>query len=220
MQNVIFSLLGNFPGWRRSNAALPGAGADLPPTASGGTAFTLGRMRTIAAPPCVLEPQLAAHAHEMFAVLSDPAIYEFENAPPIDEEWLRKRYERLESRGSSDGTQQWLNWVIRLQGGKLAGYVQATVLPDRTAYVAYELNSQYWRQGIGSSAVRAVLQELHDQYGIAVVVSVLKAKNYRSEALLRKLGFVQADEEQAARHRDEPDELVMVKAGLAGANAA
>ena len=52
-------------------------------------------MRTIAAPPFVLEPQLAAHAHEMFTVLSDPAIYEFENTPPIDEEWLRKRYERL-----------------------------------------------------------------------------------------------------------------------------
>jgi ribosomal-protein-alanine N-acetyltransferase len=172
-------------------------------------------MRTIAALPSVLEPQLAAHAHEMFTVLSDPAIYEFENAPPTDEEWLRKRYERLESRGSSDGTQQWLNWVIRLPGGKLAGYVQATVLPDCTAYVAYELNSQYWRQGIGSSAVRAVLQELQDQYGVATFIAVLKATNYRSEALLRKLGFVPAGEEQAAQHRDEPDELVLVTAASA-----
>jgi RimJ/RimL family protein N-acetyltransferase len=177
-------------------------------------------MRTIAAPPSILEPQLAAHAHEMFTVLSDPAIYEFENAPPINEEWLRKRYERLESRGSSDGTQQWLNWVIRLPGAQLAGYVQATVLPDRTAYVAYELNSQYWRQGIGSSAVRAVLQELQDQYGVANFMAVLKAKNYRSEALLRKLDFVPAGEEQAALHRDELDELVLVKSVLTAANAA
>jgi RimJ/RimL family protein N-acetyltransferase len=177
-------------------------------------------MRTIAAPPSILEPQLAAHAHEMFTVLSDPAIYEFENAPPINEEWLRKRYERLESRGSSDGTQQWLNWVIRLPGAQLAGYVQATVLSDRTAYVAYELNSQYWRQGIGSSAVRAVLQELQDQYGVANFMAVLKAKNYRSEALLRKLDFVPAGEEQAALHRDELDELVLVKSVLTAANAA
>lgn len=174
-------------------------------------------MRTIVAPPCILEPQLAAHAHEMFDVLSDPAIYEFENAPPVNEEWLRARYERLESRGSGDGTQQWLHWVIRLPGGKLAGYVQATVLPDRTAYVAYELNSRYWRQGIGSSAVRAVLQELREHYGVADFIAVLKAKNYRSEGLLRKLGFVPASEEKAARHRDEPDELVLVlvKASLA-----
>ena len=177
-------------------------------------------MRTITAPPYVLEPQVAAHAEEMFAVLADPAIYEFENAPPPDEEWLRKRYERLESRGPSDGSQQWLNWVIRLPGGELAGYVQATVLYDRAAYVAYELNSQYWRQGIGSSAVLAVLQELQDQYGVAVFLAVLKAKNYRSEGLLRKLGFVTASEEQAALHRDGPDELVLVKSGLAAENAA
>ena len=177
-------------------------------------------MKTIAASRCVLEPLIAAHAHEMFAALSDPAIYEFENAPPISEDWLTERYGRLESRGPNDGTQLWLNWVIRLPGGKAAGYVQATVLPDRSSYVAYELNSEYWRQGIGSSAVLAMLRELQDQYGVETFVAVLKAKNYRSEGMLRKLGFVQASEEQDARYRDEPDELVLVKTSAGVANAA
>jgi RimJ/RimL family protein N-acetyltransferase len=157
----------------------------------------------LAAPPYVLELQLAAHAQEMFTALSDPAIYECENAPPIDEEWLGKRFERLESRGSSDGTQQWLNWVIRPPGGNLAGYVQATVFQDCSAYVAYELNSQYWRQGISSTAVQAVLQELRDRCGVATFIAVLKARNYRSEALWRKLGFVPASDEQVAQHRDD-----------------
>jgi [ribosomal protein S5]-alanine N-acetyltransferase len=183
-------------------------------------AQTLGRMRTITAPPYVLEPQFAGHAHEMFAVLSDPAIYEFENAPPVDEEALRKRYERLERRSSGDGAQRWLNWVIRVPGGKLAGYVQATVLPDLTAYVAYELNSQYWRQGIGSNPVRVMLKELRAQYGTETFIAVLKAKNYRSVALLHKLGFAPASEALATRHRDEPDELVMVKSSACTANAA
>jgi RimJ/RimL family protein N-acetyltransferase len=169
-------------------------------------------MKTITTSRCVLEPQVVAHAPEMFAVLSDPAIYEFENAPPVTEEWLAQRFERLESRGPSDGSEQWLNWVIRLPDGKLAGYVQATVLPDHTSYVAYELNSRYWRQGIGSSALGAVLQELQEQHDVELLVAVLKAKNYRSEGLLRKLGFVPASSEQEARHRDEPDELVLVKA--------
>lgn len=176
-------------------------------------------MRTLPIPPYVLEPQVAAHAHEMFAVLSDPAIYEFENAPPVDEEWLRKRFERLESRGSSDGTQQWLNWVIRLPNSKLAGYVQATVLPDRSAYVAYELNSQYWRQGIATSAVMAVLQELQHHNGVVGFIAVLKVRSCRSETLLRKPGFVPACEEQAALHRNEADELVMVKSVADVANA-
>lgn len=43
-------------------------------------------MRTVTTPRYVLEPQVAAHAHELFAVLADPAIYEFENAPPASEQ--------------------------------------------------------------------------------------------------------------------------------------
>jgi RimJ/RimL family protein N-acetyltransferase len=159
----------------------------------------------------MLEPQVVAHAHDMFVVLSDPAIYEFENEPPPSEEWLRNRFQLLDSRRSGDGREQWLNWVIRLPGGSLAGYVQATVLENRSAFVAYELNSKHWRQGIGSSAVRAMLQELHIQYDVTDFIAVLKAANYRSKALLEKLGFSVASLEQQVLYRDEPDELVMLQ---------
>lgn len=169
-------------------------------------------MRVIETSRCTLEPLVAAHAHEMFSVLSDPAIYEFENAPPVSEAWLRQRYERLEARVSGDGAEQWLNWVLRLPSGELAGYVQATVLPDATALVAYELASRHWRQGIGSAAVEAMLQELQEAYRVHTFIAVLKARNFRSLALLRKLGFRPADSEQEARYRDEPDERVMVRA--------
>ncbi len=47
-------------------------------------------MRTIEAGPLTLVPQTRAHAEEMFAVLSDPAIYTYENAPPPSLEWLRE----------------------------------------------------------------------------------------------------------------------------------
>lgn len=148
----------------------------------------------------------------MFRVLCDPAIYEFENKPPPSEEWLAKRYGRLESRESGKGDEKWLNWVVRLPSGILAGYVQATVLQSGVAYLAYELNSRHWRQGIGRSAVRAMLDELHCQYGVEHFVAVLKASNYRSEALLRSLGFSPAAAAEQARHRDDIDELVMVRA--------
>ena len=171
----------------------------------------LGRMKTIFCTPYVLEPQVAAHAHDMFLVLSDPAIYEFENEPPPNEEWLGSRFKRLESRCSSDGKEQWLNWVIRLPSGSLAGYVQATVLEDHSAYVAYELNSEHWRQGIGSSAISAMLLELQAQYGVTNFIAVLKASNFRSVALLKKLGFFAASPEQQALHRDESDERVVLK---------
>ena len=177
-------------------------------------------MKTVFCAPYTLEPQLAEHAHEMFGVLSDPAIYEFENCPPSSEEWLKTRLARLESRRSSDGKEHWLNWVIRLPTGCLAGYVQATVVEDGTAYVAYEINSEYWRKGIGSCTVLAMLQELEAQYDVIEFVAVLKAKNYRSKALLLKLGFSAADPVQQEWHRDEPDELVMFKSPSSTTNAA
>jgi [ribosomal protein S5]-alanine N-acetyltransferase len=61
----------------------------------------------------VLEPQVGAHAAEMFAVLSDPALYEFENAPPESQAFLERRFSLLESRVSPSGAEHWLNWVIR-----------------------------------------------------------------------------------------------------------
>ena len=166
-------------------------------------------MRALQTPLCTLEPQVAAHASEMFRVLADPAIYEFENEPPASEAWLAERYRRLESRRSADGSEHWLNWVVRLPAGELAGYVQATVQPDGVALVAYELNSRHWRQGIGRSAVQAMLDELQAQYGVHSFVAVLKARNFRSEGLLRHLGFVPAGAVEAAAYRDDADELVM-----------
>jgi ribosomal-protein-alanine N-acetyltransferase len=146
-------------------------------------------MNRVDAGTLVLEPQLSAHAAEMFEVLSDPAIYEFENSPPVSAVWLAERFARLESRASPDGTEQWLNWVIRLPTGALAGYVQATIASDGTAHIAYELGSRFWRQRIGSAAVRAMLAELDSAYGVQTFAATLKERNYRSLALLRSLGF-------------------------------
>ena len=166
-------------------------------------------MRSVVAALCSLEPQVVAHAAEMFGVLSDPAIYEFENSPPTSEAWLARRFAKLESRTSEDRSEQWLNWVVRLPTGKLAGYVQATVQSEGVAYVAYELASKYWRQGIGSCAVQALVGELATQYEVRTLLAVLKAKNYRSLALLRHLGFSAASHGQVAATAAEPDELVM-----------
>jgi len=159
--------------------------------------ITTGRLR--------LEPQLAAHAEEMFTVLSDPAIYEFENAPPRSVDWLRQRYARLESRRSPDGKQRWLNWILRLASGEALGYVQATVLPDGRAAIAYELASRYWGRGLAREACEAMLAELAGSYGVREAHAVFKARNHRSLRLLQRLGFVPAGGDM------EPDEMRMTR---------
>ena len=152
-----------------------------------------------------LEPQLQAHADEMFGVLSDPAIYRFENQPPASLAWLQQRFARLESRLSGDGSEWWLNWVLRLRPGRrdapdlpggpgaLIGYVQASLHIGADgrpqAWVAYVLASAHWQQGLATEAVAAMLDELAGPYGVRRALAVFKRDNQRSASLLQRLGF-------------------------------
>jgi len=166
-------------------------------------------MREILADGLKLEPQTAAHAVQMFAVLSDPAIYDYENTPPPSLEWLRGRFCKLESRTSADGSEQWLNWVIRLPSSELAGYVQATIRSNGCAAIAYELSSAYWGRGIARRAVQAMITELGKQYHVRTLTAVLKGENLRSLRLLERLGFSLASLELHAKHKLEPGEILM-----------
>ena len=170
-------------------------------------------MRAIDAGVLSLEPQTVEHAEEMFAVLSDPAIYEYENQPPASLEWLRTRFGKLESRRSTDGTEQWLNWVVRIAGGGLIGYVQATVRADGSAAIAYELSSAHWGQGLARRAVEAMLVELVARYRVAAFVAVAKRENFRSLRLLERLGFAPADSNRQALSEIESDEVLLVRDG-------
>jgi RimJ/RimL family protein N-acetyltransferase len=168
-------------------------------------------MRTLRTNLCTLEPQVVAHAAEMFEVLSDPAIYEFEGVPPPSVERLANGYKLRESRVSTDGREKWLNWVVRLPTGELTGYVQATVLQSGASYVAYEFASKHWRKGIGRASVTAMVGELIGTHNVSLLVAVLKTANYRSMGLLRSLGFQTGTIEDAKTFEAEVDESVMVK---------
>jgi ribosomal-protein-alanine N-acetyltransferase len=166
-------------------------------------------MHAIKTDSLTLEPQRAAHAEEMFVVLSDPAIYEHENEPPPSLEWLRARFTKLESRRSPDGQEQWLNWVIRLPTSELIGYVQATVRANGRAAIAYALCSAYWGRGLARQAVQAMISELVEHYQVRSLSAVLKRENVRSRRLLERLGFSLASPEQHVEHSVEPSELLM-----------
>jgi [ribosomal protein S5]-alanine N-acetyltransferase len=146
-------------------------------------------MRQIETPRLLLEPQVAAHAEAMFDVLSDPAIYEFENASPASLAWLRERFAKLETRHSGDGCEDWLNWVVCERGGGPIGYVQATVQAGGRAFIAYEMASAFWGRGLGREAVTAMIGELVAAYRVHTVQAVFKRANFRSRRLLEALGF-------------------------------
>ncbi len=164
-------------------------------------------MNVLQADGLTLEPLRSAHAEAMFAVLADPAIYEFENAPPPSIEWLRDRYVRLEARRSVDGSERWLNWVVRQPGGEPIGYVQATVRADGTAIVAYEFASRFWGQGLARRAMARMLDELSANYAVRTAFAIFKQRNVRSRRLLDRLGFEPIGSERSGASVEDDEAL-------------
>ncbi len=151
-------------------------------------------MRTLRTGDLMLEPQVAAHAAELYPLLVDPEMSRYlDTEPPSDPAWLAERFAKLETRLSADGTQHWLNWVIRAPGHGLVGFVQATVYADtradRCADIAYELGRPFWGRGWAARATTAMLHELADSYAVQRAFATVDHRNLRSIKLLTRLAF-------------------------------
>lgn len=151
-------------------------------------------------PRVVLETLVPAHAAEMFPVLADPAIYHhLDYGPPASVAALQALYTRLEAGRSPDGHEVWLNWLVRrLDDGTPAGYVQATVMPGRLAWVGYVFAPRHWGQGLASEAMREVLARLARDHPVPQLLAVAEVANTRSIALLTRLGFEAAAADDVA----------------------
>ena len=169
-------------------------------------------MRSLEAEDLLLEPLLATHAEAMFPLLGDAELYRWiDEAPPADVANLRARYARLETRTSADGRQHWLNWVVRRPGQPPLGYVQATVLEDGSAWVAYLLGSAHQGLGVATRATAAMLAHLEAAYGATRLLANVEAGNGPSIRLLQRLGFRAATAEEAAAHRPTATERIFVR---------
>jgi [ribosomal protein S5]-alanine N-acetyltransferase len=170
------------------------------------------RMRTLPTAGLVLEPLTVAHAEEMFEILRDPELYRYlDDQPPAGVEPLRERYARLQSRASADGTQRWLNWVVREPGQPALGFVQATVLEDGSAWIAYLLGSRHGGRGLATKATAAMLEHLASDYAVVRQLAIVEAGNLRSIRLLERLGFRAMSADEAARHEPTASERLFVR---------
>jgi [ribosomal protein S5]-alanine N-acetyltransferase len=156
-------------------------------------------MQTLHTPRLVLEPRVAAHADALYPLLADPRQREFHDDDPVSLEALRERFRKGQSRRSPDGREQWLNWALVLRGGdgSAIGFVQATVLEDRRAWVAYAVATPLWGQGLATEAMRAMVEHLMSHYAATCCMATVDQRNQRSWRLLERLGFARADVAQA-----------------------
>jgi RimJ/RimL family protein N-acetyltransferase len=140
----------------------------------------------------LLEPLDVAHAVEMVEVLASPALYEWTGgeAPTVAD--LEARY-RVQSIGESpDGTEGWLNWVVRVAAsGGAAGYVQATLTVDDDAMVAdvaWVVGVAHQGHGLAREAAQAMVSWLEGQ-GVGTVHALIHPENAASGAVAHRLGM-------------------------------
>ena len=139
----------------------------------------------------VLEPLVANHADLLYESLRDDALYTFiPDDPPTSASALADRYRWLEVRRSPDGQERWLNWAVRRHaGGDYVGTVQATVLPDGTALIAYVVFTRFQRRGFAFEACQALIAYLEGDLGATTLVAEIDTRNTASIALVERLGF-------------------------------
>ncbi|MEU9458689.1 MULTISPECIES: GNAT family N-acetyltransferase [unclassified Streptomyces] len=106
-------------------------------------------------------PLRVAYAHEMAAVLGDPALHTYTGGAPETADELRARYGR-QTAGSPDPGTRWWNWVLRVRDeGGLAGYVQATVdVPGAAAEIAWVVGTRWQGRGYAKEAAEGLVTHL------------------------------------------------------------
>jgi RimJ/RimL family protein N-acetyltransferase len=139
-----------------------------------------------------LEPLQAAHADALFVPLTDERIYQWISPPPpVDLETLRRAWSLRESRLAPDGSEAWLNWIVRRSlDGAYVGRVDATVDSANIATnFGYTLLPDYWGQGYATECSRCVVEHFARQ-GVREVRAYVTRGNAASERVLTKAGFI------------------------------
>jgi ribosomal-protein-alanine N-acetyltransferase len=155
----------------------------------------------------VLEPLLPEHAPLLFEGLADERLHRFiPTDAPESAEALETRYRKLSSRRSPDGGEVWLNFAMRLrEEGTLpkasyVGMLEATVFPNRSAYIAYTVFVPFWRQGYAREGCARMLRHLLEDYSVLVVVAEMDTRNAASVSLAEALGFERVGTTLGADH--------------------
>ena len=169
-------------------------------------------MTTARRPNVNLEPRWIAHAEELFPIFAEAKLYQFiDGAPPASVEELRRFLSRSESRKSPDGSEHWLNWVVRNSSGQAVGFVQATVAANLETNIAYTIGSKFWGKGYALQAVTLMLSKVAAEYQVKQFFVVAEKQNVRSVRLAEKLGFLLASPEQRLRKGVCESELCLQK---------
>ena len=160
--------------------------------------------------PITLEPRAVAHAEELFAMLSEPEIYRYlDEDPPQSIDALKQKFARTESLKSPDGSEDWLNWVVRDESRRIVGVVQTTIFPSGEANVAYVFGSAHWGRNLAFRAVEQMLHRVVSAFEVKSFIVTIERENERSIRLAERHGFVRVDAGSSLTRELSASEILM-----------
>ncbi|MBC8091625.1 MAG: GNAT family N-acetyltransferase [Pseudonocardia sp.] len=122
----------------------------------------------------------------MAPLLDDPALHAFTGGTPATLGELRERYGRQVVGTSPDGSERWLNWIVR-GGGTAVGYVQATLIAEH-ADLAWVIGTAHQGRGYAREAAEAVVTWLREQ-GVERLVAHIHPDHTASQSVARALNL-------------------------------
>lgn len=143
-----------------------------------------------------LEPLSVDHAAAMVDVLADPALYTFTGGEPPTLDTLTARY-RSQLRGPADGSETWLNWIVRRQDtDTLIGFVQATVRAEgeggvdkgTLAEIAWVIDPAHQRLGFAAEATDLMVTWLH-AHGVERFAASIHPEHTVSQRVAQRQGL-------------------------------
>ena len=141
----------------------------------------------------------------MAVVLGDPALYRFTGGEPQTLDELRRRYAAQVGGTSPDGTERWLNWIVRLapdddrpgaasEPAPAIGFVQATVIDDgRSADIAWVIGVPWQGQGHAVEAAAALVAWLRVG-GLTEITAHVHPDHVASARVAARAGLLVTDE--------------------------
>lgn len=154
------------------------------------------------------ENLLVSHLDELATVLLHPAVYEhIEGKPPSLNEFKLGLERAIAGPAEGVASEIWLNYLVRDAGGAMLGRLEATV-HHQLAEVAFLLGPNYWRRGYASAGLRWLHEELELGFAVTEFWATTTPTNHRSQALLRRCGYIESELPAYPLYSYEPGDLI------------